>query len=84
MKKNFEVECDGEVFEDELRVYYIVLFGAYNNEHPEDHFEAERSRGRAYETAEEAKERAEGFCNAKIWEIALCDDGMVAFATEIK
>lgn len=81
MRKTFNYD-DGIV--EEYEVDYMVLFGAYDNEHPENHYSNRKSKGKVYETIEEAREQAEGYSNAKIWEIAHCDDGGVAFVTQVK
>lgn len=70
---------------EEFDVDYIVLFGAYNNEHPEDHYGNRKSKGLIYDTVEKAKEKAEGYSNAKIWEIAhAIDSGDIVFVSEVR
>ena len=70
---------------DEFDVDYMVLFGAYDNEHPELHYNNRRSKKQVYETIEEAREHAEGYSNARIWEVAhATDSGDIAFLTEVK
>ena len=81
MRKTFEMDYGMEEFD----VDYMVLFGAYDNEHPELHSNNGRSNRQVYDTIEEAREKAEGYFNAKIWEVAhATDSGDIAFLTEVK
>lgn len=80
MLKKFEMDYGIE----ELEVDYIVLIGAYDNEHPKDHYSNRRSCGKVYETLDRAKEVAEGQTDAKIWEVAhAIDTGDIMFVTQM-
>ena len=52
MRKEFEMDY-GVI--EEFDVDYMVLFGAYDNEHPELHYNNRRSKRQVYETIEEAR-----------------------------
>ena len=81
MRKTFEMDCGVAEFD----VDYIVLFGAYDNANPELHYDSKKSRGQVYNTVEEAKEQAEGYSDAKIWEVAhAIDSGDIVFLSEVK
>ena len=54
MRKEFEMDY-GVI--EEFDVDYMVLFGAYDNEHPELHYNNRRSKRQVYDTVEEAKEK---------------------------
>jgi len=85
MRKTFEIDYGNGVETEEFEVDYIVLFGVYDNEHPEDHYKNRKSNGKVYETIEEAKEKAEGCCDSKIWEVVhAIDTGDIIFFNEIK
>lgn len=80
MIKEFEMDYGKEKFE----VDYMVLFGTYN-QHPEDHYRSEKSKGNVYETVEEAAFKARGYSNSTIWEVAhALDSGDIVFCNEIK
>lgn len=70
---------------EEYEVDYIVLFGRYENEHPEDHYKNKASRRLVYDTVEEAAEKASYRPDAKVWEVAhAMDSGDIVFVTELK
>ena len=50
MRKEFEMDYGNGIEIEEFDVDYMVLFGAYNNEHPEDHYGNRKSKGEIYET----------------------------------
>lgn len=84
MTKTYEVYNGNEDVIEEYEVDYMVLFGAYNNEHPEDHYNNRKSKHEVYETLDEAKEKAEGHTNARIWEIAHdIECGDIVFVKEV-
>ena len=77
--------CEMDYGMEEFDVDYMVLFGAHDNEHTELHYNNRRSKRQVYDTIEEAREKAEGYFNAKIWEVAhATDSGDIAFLTEVK
>lgn len=85
MRKEFEMDYGNGIEIEEFDVDYMVLFGAYNNEHPEDHYGNRKSKGEIYETLEIAKEKAEDYSNAKIWEVAhAIDTGDIVFISEVR
>lgn len=85
MRKEFEMDYGNGIVIEEFDVDYMVLFGAYDNEHPELHYNNRKSKRQVYDTVEEAKEKAEGYCNAKIWEVAhAIDSGDIAFISEVR
>ena len=85
MLKTFEMDYGNGIEMEEFEVDYMVLFGAYDNEHPEDHYNNRKSKRQIYNTMEEAREYAKGYSNAKIWEVAhYIDSGDIAFLTEVK
>lgn len=51
---------------------YIVLYGSYDNEHPEDHYKNRKSLGKVFDSADEAAEHAEE--GGVIWEIEHYED----------
>lgn len=85
MLKTFEMDYENGIEMEEFEVDYMVLFGAYDNEHPESHYNNRKSKRQVYDTIEEAREQAEGYSNAKIWEVAhATDSGDIVFLTEVK
>ena len=85
MIKTFEMDYGNGIEVEEFDVDYMVLFGAYDNEHPELHYRNRRSRGLIYDTVEVAREKAEGYSNARIWEVAhAIDSGDIVFISEVK
>lgn len=85
MIKTFEMEYDSKVVQEEMEVDYIVLFGAYYNEHPAEHYKYKKSIHQVYKTAEQAKEMAAEHTNARVWEVAhAIDSGDIVFVTEVK
>ena len=73
------------IFEEVYDFDYMVLFGAYDNEHPEDHYRNRKSKGEIYNTIRQARERAWGYSNVKIWEVAhSIDSGDIVFVREVK
>lgn len=85
MRKEFEMDYGNGIVIEEFDVDYMVLFGAYDNEHPELHYNNRRSKRQVYDTVEEAKEMAEGYSNAKIYEVAhAIDSGDIAFISEVR
>ena len=84
MRKTFEMDYGNGIELEEFDVDYMVLFGAYDNEHPELHYNNRRCKRQVYDTIEEAREKAEGYFNAKIWDAAhATDSGDIAFLTEV-
>lgn len=70
---------------EEYEVDYIVLFGRYENEHPEDHYKNRRRRRLVYDTVEKAAEKASCRPDARVWEVAhAIDSGDIMFVAEIK
>lgn len=85
MRKEFEMDYGNGIVIEEFDVDYMVLFGAYDNEHPELHYNNRKSKRQIYDTLEAAKEEAEGYSNAKIWEVAhSIDSGDIAFISEVR
>lgn len=85
MRKTFEMDYGNGIEMEEFDVDYMVLFGAYDNEHPELHYGNRRSKGEVYDSIERAREEAEGYYNAKIWEVAhAIDSGDVVFVSEVE
>lgn len=75
MRKTFETE--------EFDVDYIVLFGD-ENLRPEDHYRNRKSKREVYNTVEEAREKAECYSNARVWEVAhATDSGDIVFTSEV-
>ena len=44
MRKEFEMDYGNGIVIDEFDVDYMVLFGAYDNEHPELHYNNRKSK----------------------------------------
>lgn len=85
MRKEFEMDYGNGIEIEEFDVDYMVLFGTYDNEHPELHYNNRRSKKQIYDTVEEVKEKAEGYSNAKIWEVAhAIDSGDIVFISEVR
>ena len=62
------------------RKLYLQIY-----EHSELHYNNRRSKRQVYDTVEEAKEKAEDYSNAKIWEVAhAIDSGDITFISEVR
>lgn len=84
MRKTFEIDYGEGIELEEMEVDYMVLFGTANHK-PFDHYRNRKSKGEVYDTIEIAKEKAEEYSNAKIWEVAhAIDSGDIVFVSEIK
>ena len=84
MRKLFEMDYGDGIEMEEMEVDYMVLFGTANYK-PFDHYGNRKSKGEIFTTEEEAKEYAEGYSNAKIWEVAhAIDTGDIVTITEIR
>ena len=54
MRKTFEMDYGNGKELEEFDIDYIVLFGAYDNEHPESNYNNRKSKTQVYDTIEEA------------------------------
>ena len=57
MRKTFEMDYGNGKELEEFDIDYIVLFGAYDNEHPESHYNNRKSKRQVYDTIEEARKQ---------------------------
>lgn len=85
MTKEFEMDYGEGTIKEKFDVDYMVLVGAYDNEHPTDHYRARKAARKVCETLEEAREKADGVFGAIIWEVAHdISSGDIVFVSEVK